>query len=101
MSGLAEQRLIIDRLEQATAIHRVRLIEACRTFNPPVDTVTVAAGTALIVADLAPGIGAVAGLFFGDGRPGDRGNRLLKVILEAPILVRTVRRLLPDRQRTP
>ena len=101
MSGLAEQRLIIHGLERAAAVHRVHLVEACRTFNPPVDTVMVAAGTALIVADLAPGIGAVAGLFSGDRRPGGRCNRILKVFREAPIFLRSVRRLLPNRQRTP
>jgi len=55
----------------------------------------VAVGTALIVADLAPGIGAVAGLFSGDLRPGERCRRLLSVILETPLLVRSVRRMLP------
>ena len=95
MSGLAEQRLIIRGLEQATAINRARLIEACRTIDPPVDAAMVAAGTALIAVDLAPGIAAVVRLFFCNQPPGERRKRLLKVILEVPLLVRSVRRLLP------
>lgn len=94
MPGLTEQRLIISGLERATAINRDRLIEASRTFNPPVDTTMVAAGTVLIAADLAPGIGAVAGVFTGGRRAGERGKRIAKVILEAPLLVRSVCRLL-------
>ncbi len=95
MPGLAEQKLIIRDLERATAINRVRLIDSFRTFDPPFDAAMVAAGTALIVADLAPGIGAVAGLFSGVRRPGERWKRLAKVILEAPRLLRSVRRTLP------
>ena len=94
MSGLAEQRRIILGFEQATAIHRARLIDACRNIDPPVDSAMVAAGAVLIVADLAPGIRAVVGLFYGKRRPGERRKRLVKVMLETPAFVHTVRRLL-------
>ncbi|MFO7724849.1 MAG: hypothetical protein R6V45_04790 [Oceanipulchritudo sp.] len=94
MPGLAQQRIKIRELEHATAIRRVRLIEACRTFDPPVDAAMVAAGTALIAVELAPGIGAVAALFSRDRAPGDRSRQILKVILETPLLLRSLRRIL-------
>lgn len=93
MSGLAEQRLIIHGLERATAIKRDRLIEAIRTIDPPAETAMVAAGTVLIAADLAPGMGAVVGLISGNKGPGERRRRLLEVIHEVPQLVRSIRRL--------
>ena len=95
MPGLAEQRLIISGLERATAVRSVRLIEAFRAVDPPVDAAMVVAGTTLIAVDLAPGIAAVAGYVFGDRQPGERRKRFLKIMLEAPLLVRSVRRLLP------
>lgn len=92
--------MIIHGLERATAINRARLIESFRSIDPPIDAAMVTAGTALIVVDLAPGIGAVTGLFSGNRRSGKRSERLLKLIVEVPLLVRSIRRL-TGRQGTP
>lgn len=95
MHGLTEQRLIIQGLESTVAVRRIRLLEAFRNFDPPVDAAMVVAGTALIAADIIPGIAAVAGVFTKGQRPSERLRRILKIVVEAPRLVQSVRRLLP------
>lgn len=98
MPGLAEQRLIICELEQTTAIHRVRLSEACRLIQPSAETtdkVMRPVGTALIAAEMAPLITAVNKALLKGQTPGEQRRRLIQVFLETPRLLRTLRRLRP------
>ena len=92
MSSLAQQKLIIVELEQATAINRRRLIDSFRTIQPPLQTSLVVTGTALNIAELGRAIKAVVGLFSKGQSPAENPNPFLKVILGTPLLLRFLRR---------
>ena len=94
MPGLSDQRLIIDRLAHSAKLDRVCLIAACRCTDLPIEQTMVCAGTALMIADLTPGVGATSKFFFKNQQPGQRRKRLATIFLESPKMIRSVRRLL-------
>ncbi|MCC5806001.1 MAG: hypothetical protein JJU00_06695 [Opitutales bacterium] len=94
MSRLDDQELTVRMLEQRATDDRARTVAAFRDAELPSRNWLVPAGTALNLAEAAPGLSAAAGIFTAKD-PSHRRARLVRLILEAPVLLRLIRRVLP------